>query len=1055
MSVDAPRRSLSVLIALVGLCLPLLASTQPAPPPAGGGVNKQLSPDAVKALKQMQQAQSLQVAKKYPEAIAAYLEFERLSKTAKLPLAYTLSAYTSLAQCYQLVNDSAHYRSTLHAIIDLDPKNAKAMAQLAILEGTEHHFDQAADYADKTLALKPETGVAAAAHFVLGNVAVSHKDFAGAAREFGEAAHLMPKNAMAHYNYGLALAQEKKYAAAQKELETAIHLNPNNTSARFYLAEVQRQLNPKAPANSPYDVILTKDPHNAVALEGRALDLDRMGPLRTSDAIKAYQDAFVAVPNWFEGHYNVARLYASISNFPAAKQHFVKAHEIAVQQKNTLEDARTLSEFGYCEYLEGPTLLDVNQKVECYKSAETHLKQALAILPKEIDPKEAATLTPKEIESKNNVLKQQGMETKRRLAAVYENMGRFDEAVAVYRDILTQSPDDVTTYTHFANLYKKKGDVDDFVKTWKEYQARRPDDPTSYQEIGAIYRLTRNWDKAIAEWKLLLNANRQTNSTLSSTLVVIAQALVQLKTQAGYDEAEADYKRVLAMKPTILPNPAYQLAENEALKAEQYNALKGLADLASTENKTEEAIRWLSEVLKKDEERAKIAHMPMKGDAYHDIALLYERDKKLDLALDVYKKWSLAIPNDPIPFEERGRLMDVQGHVEESVAAYKAAALAVAHQNKTEAPADKTKDPVQDSLKAAEVYQRHKVFDKAIAELNALHKANPNNKEILSDLGLVYRETRQDLKSLETYDALLALDPSQRWVMDQKAIALMHLKRYDESKAIYVQEIDHNPTNRQTYADLALVYQEMGQRDAFLAWLKPRFEKTPANTTLMAVVYDEYVRLMHEAEGQQYILSVIDKVKPQRRAALEAYANQLQVHRHNPESLDVYRTIATENAKDLNAWMSLADQLDFNSKPEEADKIYLDQIARADLPAQERQALRQRLGMRYMHHGKLEEAQAIFEALHTQNPKDFNVAMTLGGVLIKRNRNDDAIAYYQKLLDIASYPLVVRVDIHLQIGALYEKENKKQEALNAYQEALKLDAKNAVAMDALKKLEGL
>src|SRR5579862_850763 len=196
--------------------LPTLCQRAPTAGPPHPGAQAPLPPELKKISDAYGKAIAFHKAKKYPEAIAAYEEFVSLANAAKVASGLVLSAYSNMAIIYQETNDQKHFAETLRKIIALDPTNPRPLAQLAIIESSEHNFDAAAVNANKALALKPPKDIASSAHFVKGNVAVSHKDFSTAAIEFGQSANLTPANAMAHSNFGLALAELKRYADAKK-----------------------------------------------------------------------------------------------------------------------------------------------------------------------------------------------------------------------------------------------------------------------------------------------------------------------------------------------------------------------------------------------------------------------------------------------------------------------------------------------------------------------------------------------------------------------------------------------------------------------------------------------------------------------------------------------------------------------------------------------------------------------------------------------------------------------------------------------------------------------
>lgn len=939
-----------------------------------------------------------------------------MAVAAKANSGAILAAYANMAIIYQATSDRKNYVETLHKINVLDPTNARALAQLAIIASGDHHYDEADVYANRTIALKPSKDILSSVRFVKGSVAVSRRDFLEAAREFGESARLTPSNALAHFNYGLALAEQKRYDDALKQVELGARLDPANGHIKDYLGKLRGYVAalPHRSSSVPltqFDAILKKDPHNNAALLGRAQQLAQMG--RVGDAISAYLDTIAEAPESFEAHFGVAALYRKEGSFVPAKQQFQKAQQISEKAKQPSNTIKALNGLAGVELAEGLTLADFHQRSQDFTLSETHVKQAILLDPKQ-------------------------MELKSLLGRVYEAESRFKDAGDVYREILVSLPDNVAVYTRLSMTYKSQRDIPNYVKVWKEYQLKRPDDPTSYEYIAQIYNDTGQYEQAVATIGEMLK-RKLTNSVIASARVFMGQDLAQLKRP---EEARAEFTTVLGMSPSKL-QPQFALQEKAALEAEQRTALKALAGLAGGENKTDDAIGYLNDLKQREAEIYRGSDRLPDGEVYKSIATLYERSKRIDKAIKEYQDMARVLPSDPVPHEELGRLYESLKKIDAAAAEYSSGA------------ALSGKDPVPDQLKIAQMYQRNQMVDKAIATLEKLYAANQKNIEIMTTLADVYRLAKQDEKALAVYDALVKVNATLAWVQDKRAACLVNLRRYPEAEAVFVQEITRNPTaGRQSYTDLAHVYGLEGRAAAFLDFIKPRFEKSPNNATAMAVVYDEYVRLGKEADGQAYISDVIDKHPAYRRICLEAYANLLQVEKHNAASLAIYRKVANENSKDIAAWINLADQLDYNGEHEAANKIYLDQITRADLPLPQRASLQRKLAMRYAQQQKLPESRALFQKIFNDEKRDFDAAMRLGDLIEKTGTPTEAIAFYQSLLPVQTYPLIVRVDIHNRSGSLYEKLNKKADAVEEYRATLKLDPDNAVANAAIKKIQG-
>jgi tetratricopeptide (TPR) repeat protein len=998
-----------------------------AQPPPGSGPTAQatqgppkLPPALQKITDQFFAAVKLQSAKQYPEALAAYKEFVRAAIDAKANPGALLSAYSNMAMIYQATGDAKSYIELLHKINSMDPKNARALAQLALVESSEHHYDDAALYANKTLALKPTKDIESSVRFVLGSVAVYHKNYAVAEKQFGESTRLAPQNALAHFNYGLALAQEKRYDPALVQLEAADRLDPQNGHIHDYLVKLKTYMagvkaHPTAGAVlTQYDEALKKDPKNAAALLGRAETLDKMGQL--GDAVSAYLAAIAVSPNSYELHYNLARVYEDMRNFTPSRDNYSKAEQIAVKANDTSKAAMAISGLGHAELGEGEMLVDNVQRHAIFSAAEKDMTRAIEIAPK--DKLSDFKLT---------------------LGRIQEAGGKFKEAGKTYRELIAVTPRDKTMpiYGRLAATFKSQLDIDGFVNVWKEYQQLNPDDPNSYEYIIDVYNQTKRYPEALAALKEL-QKRKITNSVRASALVIEGQDLVELNKP---DEARVVFQAALDMKPSQL-EPKYNMAEVAALDSEQLTALKAMAALYTKQNKFDEAIGYLTEEKKREAEVARKGDRPPNGEVYKSIAALYERAKHPDKAIAEYHAMATVLPNDPVPHEELGRLYEALNKTDEAAVQYRRAGQL------------NTTDPVPTLLRIGEMYQRVHMQDKAIVEFEALYKQNLKNIPVMQALALAYRQAHRDADALKIYDEVIKYNPALTWVQDNRAQCLITLRRYPEAEAVYLQEIDRNPrAGRETYSELRSAYDLQGHADAFLPFIKARYEKAPGNPTLMDVVYDEYRQHKDEAGGQAFILSIINKQTAILRGCLESYGNMLQKNGHKAESLDIFRRIAKENPKDINAWTSLADQMDFNGMHDAGDQVYLDLIARTDLQPPVRNNLRKKLGMRYIAENKLKDARALYQQLYDENAADVDTAVRLGDIMEKTDPTEDAIKYYQSLLANPKFELQVRVYVRNRLAAGYTKLNRKDEALAQLNEILKLVPNDAATVAAIKKLQ--
>ena len=126
----------------------------------------------------------------------------------------------------------------LRTAVELNPKRADYVAQLARALSQASEPGQALVVADKALALEPAD---AASLDTLGMVYTQVHDYAKAARMFGRVVEVEPGQARYRFNYATSLIHAGDIAGAERELEACLSLDPNYWKAYLSLAHLRRQ----------------------------------------------------------------------------------------------------------------------------------------------------------------------------------------------------------------------------------------------------------------------------------------------------------------------------------------------------------------------------------------------------------------------------------------------------------------------------------------------------------------------------------------------------------------------------------------------------------------------------------------------------------------------------------------------------------------------------------------------------------------------------------------------------------------------------------------------
>lgn len=1003
----------------IGLALPLSVTAQStlSPPVSGKTTSTQAPPPpaAQKAFALFTKAMALQKEKKYREALAAYDGYLKEADAVKLPPALLLPACKNKLSIYQylLQRDGAQgakspaylqdlrgTEMTLQRMALLTPKDAAPLVELATLYSTQKRFDEAKTAANRAIALKPGAALAAPAHFVLGAVAYANHDLPTAETEYGAAAKLTPNNGQAQFDYALVLGEEKKFKPALDAALAARKAAPNLLPARLYIATLRQQMHDQPGALAAYQDVVRLDRRNLAALFNIALLDQQMA--RVGDAITAYNALLKIDPTNLSANLNVGQLYYTLGNSTAAKEHFAQAVRTAPK------DPRALAGLALSETDEGYRVADKAQRTKDLQQAEAHFKAAIA-------------LEPKNIAYQNQ------------LGVLYERGGRLTEALAIYRKRQTADPDNYESYYRIAKVYKMQRQASNVVTTWKAYQSRKPADPMSYSEIAQSYEEEGKWQEAIdTRVQLAVRDPKDGGSRL-----LMATDWQQLKQPA---KARADFEQVLTLDVAAKDVPqAKRMFAASSRQSWRLAAWRGLAQVAEGEGKIEEVLAYLTNVkteevrLAKRDEKAPDAHI------YHEIAAVYERAKKPDLAIKELTALTDDVPQDTSAYIDLARLNEAQGKTDAAVAALRKGV-------------PNTKDSLDLSLRIADLYRRANRIEDAVDVYINLLPNYSKEPRLLTPMAQALEQSGNNAKALEVYNTLLQGDPKLRWAEDKKATVLVRLKRFPEARAIREKAVLRNPDDLQSYADLAQTYEAEGKSAAYLVWLQLRVEKNLARRTQLNALLDAYQRQQKAAEGWTYLKALMEKHKNERQAQ-EAYADVLTSHNRGNEAIEVRRQIAERYPNDLQAQFSLIDSLDLASRKEEASRLYETLIARPGNTPETIIGLRRQNAQRLETQGSIPEAILQYRAITKIAPKDVDSQLAQARLLRVAGRDAEAIPLYENLmLDPTFAAPVIRARTLVLIADIYEKIGKKPDAAARYRDALKLDATNLDASVGLKRV---
>lgn len=168
------------------------------------------------------------------------------------------------------------------------------------------------------------------AHFSLGSLLLSRKDYTAAIPHLEEALRINPDQPLALNNLGAALQSAGRLTDAAARFEQALRLDPGYASARFNLANVLAAEGKWKEAEAGYRQVLSVDPADAGAREQLVALLIRMANTaaqegRLTDAAACFRELIIERPGDADLRNNFGVILAKLGDWSAAAAQFQAA----------------------------------------------------------------------------------------------------------------------------------------------------------------------------------------------------------------------------------------------------------------------------------------------------------------------------------------------------------------------------------------------------------------------------------------------------------------------------------------------------------------------------------------------------------------------------------------------------------------------------------------------------------------------------------------------------------------------------------------------------------
>jgi putative PEP-CTERM system TPR-repeat lipoprotein len=620
---------------------------------------------------------------------------------------------------------------------------------------------------------------------------------------------------------GMVKSAQKDVPGAEAAFQAALAQNPDFTSARNDLAALYLSAGRPDDAKKVYETALAKKPDDVNVLLGLANIA--MGQKNWADATSYINRARTAAPNDPAPGLAQVRLYALQKNWSnaaavagALNAQFPSNLNVVVAEAQAQlaagDSSGALASYKRAYQL-APDSMPILSRYLFLLTSQKYYREASAIL------KDAIVRNPKDTALKADLIRitaqLEGLDSAISLAnfyakdapdtnvyplvedQLYQNAGRWDDAVALLEKAVSARPDDEGLTTALAQLYIRTGSFDKAETLLTRRLKADPKDAAASELLGRLYLATRRTTDALKVYDALL---AQSPNNLSGLLGVADVAIAEKK----WPEAAEDIKRAEAAVPGNAA-PGIKLVNLYIERQDWKNATAAAAELAA---------KFPANVDVLDAQaRAQIGAGDMKG-----AIATYKHASQIapDSALILYRY--VAALNTAKNYPEAQSVLRAALNLAPQNTQIKANLIRVAAEiggvdaGLAEARDLAKKDPdnpVYDEV-SADLLAKAGRSKEAIGLLEHDLASKPGNDQLRAELAGLYNRSGEAGKAVTLLEARLKEDPTNFPVGSALASLYLENKNYDAAIAQYNKLLASRPASPPILNNLAWLYQKKG-----------------------------------------------------------------------------------------------------------------------------------------------------------------------------------------------------------------------------------------------------
>jgi tetratricopeptide (TPR) repeat protein len=652
--------------------------------------------------------------------------------------------------------------------LQIDHRYAEAYYRLALADIKLQLWPDVIRALDQATVLDP-TNVPA--HLKLAELELTGQRWEDARQQVGEVLKLNPNNLDAYILSGQIEFRSGHVPEALQAFKQAVHLAPNDRRAQSGLAEVNVVLRQYPEAEAYYKRAIELDP----SLLATYLNLSELYNIQNQpdSAIRVLRQAISANPKMGAAYMALASFYLGRGDASGIDSVF---HEFRAATGNSADALLAIGDF----YLKIGNSSQAKQVVEEVVNRDAKNDNAAKLLVK-------AELNLREWDAaeklNNELMARSPKDPDCRLYAAQLLLarGKKTEAVTKLQALVTDAPDMAAAHFVLAMAYNQTGDTERAVESLKDSIAKDSDFLPGYLALADFYLQKQDGKTAISYADQALRRDprslvgRIDHANAQLVMGDFRHGAEEFTALANVDPHSPIFQERLgyiAMRQKSYPEAEHRFNSALELKPDFLPALRGLAELYSSQKQPDKAIARIQEQLQK---------LPAQSDFYELLGDIYFANRQWDAAEEAFRS---AIAKNANAYMAHAQL--------------------------------------------ARLYTREQKLPEALAEAQTITRENPENLSGYMILGNIYELTGSVDQARATYEQVIQRDPNFAPALNNLAwIYCEHGGDLDLSLSLAQRAKQNQPSNPEISDTLAWVEYRKGLYQEAATLLREALHQVP------------------------------------------------------------------------------------------------------------------------------------------------------------------------------------------------------------------------------------